>query len=61
MMAWMALPGREIRITLLDRAPGSSSSRHRHPGHHTFGYVVEGTYPFAIDGQPSQILKMARF
>jgi len=55
------LPGREIRITLLDRAPGSSSSRHRHPGHHTFGYVVEGTYPFAIDGQPSQILKMARF
>jgi quercetin dioxygenase-like cupin family protein len=49
------VPGREIRITLLDRAPGSSS-RHRHPGHHTFGYVVEGTYEFAIDGQQSQIL-----
>jgi quercetin dioxygenase-like cupin family protein len=28
---------------LLDREPGSSSARHRHPGHHTFGYVIEGT------------------
>lgn len=50
------LPGREVRITLLDRAAGSSSPPHRHPGHHTFGYVVEGTYEFAIDGQPSRIL-----
>ena len=50
------LPGREVRITLLDRAPGSSSPPHRHPGHHTFGYVVEGTYEFAIDGQPGRIL-----
>jgi len=51
------LPGREVRITLLDRAPGSSGPPHRHPGHHTFGYVVEGTYEFAIDGQPGRILK----
>ena len=50
------LPGREVRITLLDRAPGSSSPPHRHPGHHTFGYVVEGTYEFAVDGQPGRIL-----
>jgi len=50
------LPGREVRITVLDRAPGSSSPPHRHPGHHTFGYVVEGTYEFAIDGQPSRTL-----
>src|SRR5262249_10329963 len=50
------LPGREVRITLLDRAPGSSSSPHRHPGHHTFGYVIEGTYEFAIDGAPGRIL-----
>jgi hypothetical protein len=41
------LPGREVRVTLLDRAPGSSSPPHRHPGHHTFGYVIEGTYEFA--------------
>src|SRR5262245_31959982 len=49
------LPGREVRITLLDRAPGTSSPPHRHPGHHTFGYVIEGTYEFAIDGQPARI------
>jgi quercetin dioxygenase-like cupin family protein len=50
------LPGREVRITLLDRAPGSSSPPHRHPGHHTFGCSVEGTYELAIDGQPGRIL-----
>jgi quercetin dioxygenase-like cupin family protein len=51
------LPGREVRIGLLDREPGSSSVRHRHPGHHTFGYVVEGTYKFGINGEPSRTLK----
>ena len=51
------LPGREVRISLLDREPGSSSGRHRHPGHHTFGYVIEGTYDFAINGEPSRTLK----
>jgi len=51
------LPGREVRISLLDRAPGSGSSPHRHPGHHTFGYVMEGTYEFAIDRQPPRLLK----
>jgi quercetin dioxygenase-like cupin family protein len=51
------LPGREVRMSLLDRAPGASSPRHRHPGHHTFGYVIEGTYEFAIDRQPPRLLK----
>jgi quercetin dioxygenase-like cupin family protein len=51
------LPGREVRITLLDREPGASSARHRHPGHHTFGYVIEGTYEFAINGEPGRMLK----
>jgi quercetin dioxygenase-like cupin family protein len=51
------LPGREVRMTLLDRPPGSSSPVHRHPGHHTFGYVIEGTYEFAIDRQPPHLLK----
>jgi quercetin dioxygenase-like cupin family protein len=51
------LPGREVRISYLDRDPGSSSPPHRHPGHHTFGYVIEGTYEFAINGEPSRILK----
>jgi quercetin dioxygenase-like cupin family protein len=51
------IPGREVRMSLLDREPGASSPRHRHPGHHTFGYVIEGTYEFAINGEPSRILK----
>jgi quercetin dioxygenase-like cupin family protein len=51
------LPGREVRISLLDREPGASSGRHRHPGHHTFGYVIEGTYEFAINGEPVRLLK----
>ena len=51
------LPGREARITLLDRAPGASSRPHRHPGHHTFGYVIEGSYEFAINGEAPRLLK----
>jgi quercetin dioxygenase-like cupin family protein len=51
------LPGREVRISLLDREPGASSARHRHPGHHTFGYVIEGTYEFAINDEPIRALK----
>ncbi len=50
------LPGREVRITELDRDPGVASAPHRHPGHHTFGYVAEGTYEFGINGQPPKIL-----
>jgi quercetin dioxygenase-like cupin family protein len=51
------LPGREVRISLVDREPGSSTARHRHPGHHTFGYVIEGTYEFGINGESSRTLK----
>ena len=51
------LPGREVRITLLDRAPGAASPPHRHPGHYTFGYVIEGAYEFAINGEPPRLLK----
>src|SRR5258706_6246519 len=51
------LPGREVRMSILDREPGASSARHRHPGHHTFGYVIEGTYEFGINGEPSRTLK----
>jgi quercetin dioxygenase-like cupin family protein len=47
------VPGREVRMSLIERAPEFASPPHRHPGHHTFGYVLEGTYEFAIDrGQP---------
>ena len=42
---------------VLMRPNAASSARHRHPGHHTFGYVIEGTYEFAINGEPSRTLK----
>jgi quercetin dioxygenase-like cupin family protein len=51
------LPGREVRMTLLDRVPGNSSLPHRHPGHHTFGYVVEGTYELGVNNEPTRMLK----
>ena len=50
------LPGREMRMSLLDREPGNASPMHRHPGHHTFGYVIEGTYELGIEGGPTRIL-----
>ena len=51
------LPGREVRITLLERGPGAASPPHRHPGHHVFGYVIEGSYEFGLDNQPPRLLK----
>jgi quercetin dioxygenase-like cupin family protein len=43
------VPGREVRITLLDLMPGHASPPHRHPNHHVFGYIVDGTYEWKID------------
>ena len=43
------VPGREVRITLLDLMPGHASPPHRHPNHHVFGFIVDGTYDWKID------------
>src|SRR5262245_31028777 len=43
------LPGREIIMVTLDIPPGGGSAAHRHPGHHIFGYVLEGTYKLKLD------------
>ena len=51
------LPNREVRMLLLDRVPGNASPAHRHPGHHTFGYVIEGTYELGVNNQPTRTLK----
>src|SRR5947208_16988746 len=51
------VPGREVRMSLIERAPGVASPPHRHPGHHIFGYVIEGTYEFAIDRREPRLLK----
>jgi quercetin dioxygenase-like cupin family protein len=51
------LPGREVRVLVVEPGPGTASPPHRHPGHHTFGYVMEGTYEFAIDRREPRLLK----
>ena len=48
---------REMRISVTERDPGNASTPHRHPGHHTFGYVLEGTYEVKIDDGPVRQLK----
>ena len=49
--------GREMRIRLTEREPGNGSAPHRHPGHHTFGYVLEGTYEVKVGDGPVRQLK----
>jgi quercetin dioxygenase-like cupin family protein len=49
-------PGREVTILTLDIPPGASSPPHRHPGHHVFGYVLEGSYKIKIDQGPETVL-----
>lgn len=50
------LPGREIIMVTLDIPPGGGSPPHRHPGHHIFGYVLEGTYKLKLDQGAETIL-----
>lgn len=42
-----------VEVTL---KPGEMSPPHRHPGP-VLGYVLEGEYEWAIDDQPSRVLK----
>src|ERR1043166_9059065 len=51
------VPGREVRITLLDLMPGHASPPHRHPNHHVFGFIVDGTYEWKIDDGPAKTFK----
>ena len=44
--------GRVVTIRRTERDPGSGTPPHRHPGSHTFGYVLEGTYEIKIDDGP---------
>jgi quercetin dioxygenase-like cupin family protein len=50
------LPGREVVMVTLDIPPGGGSPPHRHPGHHIFGYVLEGSYKLKLDQGPETIL-----
>jgi quercetin dioxygenase-like cupin family protein len=40
----------------LDIPLGGGSAPHRHPGHHTFGYVLEGAYKVKLDNGPEKTL-----
>jgi quercetin dioxygenase-like cupin family protein len=41
--------GRRFTVRLTERDPGNGSPAHRHPGSHTVGYILEGTYEVKID------------
>ena len=49
--------GRRLTVRLTERDPGNGSAAHRHPGSHTVGYILEGTYEVKIDDGPLQTLK----
>ncbi len=49
------LEGWQMTATEVSYGPGESSSRHRHPGF-VCGYVLEGQYRFAVDGQKETVL-----
>jgi len=49
--------GRRLTVRLTERDPGNCSAAHRHPGSHTVGYIVEGTYEVKINDGPARILK----
>ena len=44
--------GRVAMVREFERAPGTGGTPHRHPGSHTFGYVLEGTYEVQVDDGP---------
>jgi quercetin dioxygenase-like cupin family protein len=44
--------GRVVTIRRTEREPGNGSPAHRHPGSHTFGYILEGAYEVKIDDGP---------
>jgi quercetin dioxygenase-like cupin family protein len=52
------LDGKEAKATVVEvtLGPGQAGEPHRHPGP-VFGYVLEGEYEWAIDDQPSKVLK----
>jgi quercetin dioxygenase-like cupin family protein len=50
------VPGREVMVITLDIPPGGGSAPHRHPGHHIFGYVLEGSYKLKLDQGDEKIL-----
>ena len=53
------LDGKEAKVTFVEVTyeAGQASKPHRHAGP-VFGYVLEGDYEFAINDEPSKVLKV---
>jgi quercetin dioxygenase-like cupin family protein len=51
------LPGEKSACSSSSAVQGPPAHRIATPGHHTFGYVMEGTYEFAIDRREPRVLK----
>jgi quercetin dioxygenase-like cupin family protein len=49
--------GRRLTVRLTERDPGNGSAAHRHPGSHTVGYIIEGSYEVKINDGPTRTLK----
>ena len=49
--------GRRLTVRLTERDPANGSAAHRHPGSHTVGYIIEGSYEVKINDGPTRILK----
>jgi quercetin dioxygenase-like cupin family protein len=49
--------GRRLTVRLTERDPSNGSAAHRHPGSHTVGYILEGSYEVKIDDGPVRTLK----
>ena len=52
--------GRRLTVRLTEREPGNGSPAHRHPGSHTVGYILEGSYEVKIDDGPIKTGQAAR-
>jgi quercetin dioxygenase-like cupin family protein len=52
------LDGKKAKATVVEvtLAPGEVEAAHRHPGP-AFGYVLEGEYEWAVDGNEPKVLK----
>src|SRR5262245_28970727 len=52
------LDGKETKVTFVEVTyeAGQAGEPHRHPGP-VFGYVLEGEFEFAINDEPSKVLK----
>lgn len=48
--------GWEAEFNTVSFAPGSGSAPHRHPGF-VLGYVVDGEFQFAINGEAPRVLQ----